>query len=313
MKKKLKILITVTCILAVLIVFSLDLFYRSAKRIRTRRETLSSEKIGTDLDGMKIVYFSDLDYGQFMDAERLQTLTEKITDADPDVIIFGGDLYAPDVTPDDTKNSELSSFLSSLEAPLGKFAVYGDADRSSDVYLNAANSVYSAANVEVLNNSSVNLHNYTSESITLVGLDSGLNGTPDTAAAYSAVSRTSYVLTVCHTPDTADQVPADLTDYFLAGHSHGGQIYYGLGAFYTPAFAVTYFRGKNDVNQTFTLDITNGVGTRGRDMRFNAPAEIVVYTLDSTVKEQNEKEETTAEPAATAAPSASSSSAASAG
>ena len=289
MKRKLKLLIVITCVLAFLIVFTCDLYYRSAKRIRVRRETLSSEKIPEDLNGMKILFFSDLDYGEFMDESRLRNLMQKIADADPDVIIFGGDLFSEGVTPDDTMIQTLSTSLSGIDAPLGKFAVYGDIDHSSDTVTNAVNTVYSAADIEVLNNASVTLHHYTSASITLVGIDSGLAGAPDISTAYSAVSRSAYVLTVCHTPDTVEDVPADLTDYFLAGHSHGGQIYYVLGAFYTPEMAVHYFRGKNTVNNAFTLDITNGVGTRGRDMRFAAPAEIVLYTLQAEKAAQSTK------------------------
>ena len=84
MKRKLKLLIVITCVLAFLIVFTCDLYYRSAKRIRVRRETLSSEKIPEDLNGMKILFFSDLDYGEFMDESRLKNLMQKIADADPE-------------------------------------------------------------------------------------------------------------------------------------------------------------------------------------------------------------------------------------
>jgi predicted MPP superfamily phosphohydrolase len=294
-----------------MIVFSLDLYYQSAKRIRIRRETLSSEKIDTDLDGIRIVFFSDLDYGEFMDETRLELVKTKIEDADPDILIFGGDLFSDGVTPDQTMIDTLSTFLSDIDAPLGKFAVYGDIDHSSEEVLNAVNAVYAAANVEVLNNAVVTLHNRTSKSISLIGLDSGLNGTVDVSTPYSQVSRNTYVLTVCHTPDTAADVPEDLTDYFLAGHSHGGQLYYGLGAMYNPEMAQRYFRGKNTVNNSFVVDITNGVGTRKLDMRFGAPAEVVVYTLSSLQAEETsdaavetEKAAETASPASTASASA---------
>ncbi|MBO7703380.1 MAG: hypothetical protein J6S26_02955, partial [Solobacterium sp.] len=72
----------------------------------------------------------------------------------------------------------------------------------------------------------------------------------------------------------------DLTNYMLAGHSHGGQAWWGFGALYTPLKAELYFRGKNNVRGYFTLDITNGTGTTKEDVRFLANAEIVLYTLE---------------------------------
>ena len=109
-----------------------------------------------------------------------------------------------------------------------------------------------------------------------------MNSTPDVNAAYANISSENYVISVCHTPDTASLVPLDTTDYFLAGHSLGGQAYYFLGAYYAPDKAVNYLRGKHLIQNTFVLDISNGVGTIGVDMRFLSPAEVVCYTLKST-------------------------------
>ena len=77
-----------------------------------------------------------------------------------------------------------------------------------------------------------------------------------------------------------------MTNLFLTGHSHGGQIYWLFGAYYTPAGAEQYFRGKSEVSNSFTLDITNGVGTTGKDVRFLANAEIVSYKLKCTKKSE---------------------------
>ena len=115
-------------------------------------------------------------------------------------------------------------------------------------------------------------------SITLVGIEPQSSDHQDLAAAYSSVSRTAYTIALCHTPDTAALVSSELTDYFLAGHSHGGQAYWGFGALYMPEYAQEYFRGKHTVSG-FTLDITNGVGTTIQDVRFLANAEVVRYEL----------------------------------
>ena len=93
-------------------------------------------------------------------------------------------------------------------------------------------------------------------------------------------------MTLCHTPDTVNEVPKDLTDYFLAGHSLGGQANFIFTSFYEPAYATQYLRGKHLIDNTFTLDITNGTGTVNQDVRLFAPAEVVVYTLKMTQKKE---------------------------
>jgi predicted MPP superfamily phosphohydrolase len=155
--------------------------------------------------------------------------------------------------------------------------------------------VMDASDFEILDNESVLLRNGGSQSITLVGLDNGLNGITAAEAAYENVSAGSYVIAVCHTPDSAGKVPGDLTDYFLAGHSHGGQAYFFFTAEYTPPKATEYLRGKHNVNGRFILDITNGTGTTGRDVRFLSDAEIVLYRLHSSAAVQPPQETSSAE------------------
>lgn len=258
-----------------------DAHYKAPSRYNVRYETLSSIFIPKQLDDVSILFFSDLDYNHFMNEDRLNKLTNKINSLSPDVIIFGGDIFDQDCgnLNDETKETVIK-YLKSLNAPLGKFAVYGDLDHRSTQMEDTVNEILYASNFEVLNNKAVMLRNNGSQSISLIGLDSGLYGNQDITNAYKNVSRTNYTITICHTPDTADEVPSDITNYFLAGHSHGGQVNYGFKAKYIPKMAEHYTFGKHKINDRFTLDITNGVGTTVEDVRFLADAEIVMYRLN---------------------------------
>ncbi len=279
-----KLIIRILLILALLIctsaVLAFDAFYTAPSRFTTRYETISSIYIPDQLDDVNILFFTDLDYGTFMDDERLGKLIDTINSLSPDAVIFGGDLYDQNAgTVTEEQISTVTAALKSIKAPLGKFAVLGDFDHSDDTRLQNVKDTLYNGDFELLLNSSISLRNEGSQSIAIVGLDSGLKGTADISAAYANVSPTSFVLTVCHTPDTADSVPADSTKYFLAGHSLGGQAYYFFDALYTPEMAVNYFRGKHTVSGSFTLDISNGVGTTVKDVRFLSNAEVVIYRL----------------------------------
>lgn len=279
LKKGLIIFLSFALVISFII---LDAIMIEPSRITVRRENLESEKIPEALDGMEICYFSDLDYGLYVDEKRLDTIVSKINNLGPDVVIFGGDLYDDSITPDETGNAILAKELAKIKAPYGKFAVYGDHDDASSELQNATDSIYSASGFEVLANVSISLHKKTSSSITLVGIGNGITGKCDIETAYSNVSSNNYVLSVCHTPDTADSVPLDLTDYFIAGHSHGGQVYYVLGALVTPQMAINHLHGKNVIQDAFTLDISDGVATTMKNIRFLTSNEIVMYRLTHT-------------------------------
>lgn len=294
MKTSTKILLTVVIALSLLSFTLVDAFFVSPKKYDVRNETLQDESIGEQLNDMNILFFSDLDYGTFMNEERLNKLIDKINGIGADVIIFGGDIYDYDAEASEESNTIIANAFSQLEAKYGKFAVYGDVDDRSEDMKNAVNSIYSASSFEVIENASFPIHKNGSQFITIVGLDNGVNGTKDIESAFANVSADGYVITVCHTPDTATEVPSDLTDYFLAGHSHGGQIYYFFSASYTPSYATKYLRGKHTVSNAFTLDITNGVGTRKNDVRLFADAEVVLYTLKHEETKQTKNTQTQA-------------------
>ena len=282
--RKKKILMHILSIIVFISLIGLVLYYdafnTAPSRFQVRYETLRSVFIPDQMDDVTILYFSDLDYGTFMDKKRLEKLTETINSLSPDVILFGGDLFEQSAVISETKKQELITCLSSLHAPLGKFAVTGDVDCYTVGNREAAADILFQSDFELLINSSVILRNNGSGSITITGLDSGLYGNPDINAAFANVSRAGYNIVLSHTPDLAEQIPSDLTDYLLSGHSHGGQAYWGFGALYTPPMAEVFFRGKHRINDLYTLDISNGVGTTIQDVRFLAGAEVVLYRLN---------------------------------
>lgn len=299
MKPLTKIFILLGLIAAIAGFLTYDAFNIAPKRYATRHETLSDEKIPRQLDDINILFFSDLEYGTFMNEERLNNLVDTINNISPDVIIFGGDLYDQEAIANADSNTILTNAFKSMDAPLGKYAVYGDNDRASSTRADAFSKIMMDADFEILNNNSISLRNKGSQSIYLTGLDNSLNGTTDTGTAYRNVSPEAYNITICHTPDTALEISSDLPDYFLAGHSHGGQAYFFFTAEYTPAYATDYLRGKHSINDAFTLDITNGVGTTQTDVRFLSDPEVVVYHLNSLAQEEIPQGDLETEPAVT--------------
>ena len=280
MKISTKILIVLFLLAGVTTYLICDSYFLAPERLTTRKIELESEKISDSLDDMRIICFSDLDYGSFTDESRLNNLMQYINDLSPDVILFCGDIYDTGVIADEKKDEIIINAFSSLNAQYGKFAVLGDRDCTTQAQKEAVSDILYQSDFELISNSSIQIHRNSSSYITLVGLENEINGEQNIAQAYANVSRSAYVLAFCHTPDTAVQVPADLTDRFIAGHTHGGQAFWYFGSLITVDEG-SYLRGTHDISGMFTLDITNGTGTTVKDVRFLANAEVVLYILKS--------------------------------
>ena len=250
----------------------------NTRQLTLREEVLSSEKIDADTDGLLIAFFSDLDYGRFIDRDFLDKTVEEIRSFHPDLILFGGDLLDPSIVNEISQEDldYLMNSLKSLQARYGKYAVYGDDDlRSRD----KADYVYTNAGFKVLDNRSQQISIDRNSAISLIGISPLVKGQPDIVTAFSGTGTAHYNIVLSHCPDLFDDLGEHEFSYFLSGHSRGGQIDLPIiDLFGRPEGCRKYFSGKITRNGK-TLDITNGVGRIDTDARLNADAEIVFYTL----------------------------------
>lgn len=287
MIKKLLKIVSALLILALIIagVFFYSI-YVSVGRLNIDYGTISSPKIPADMENVSIAFFSDIHYGTFMNEERLTKMIEKINNSHPDILVFAGDMFDhPEIAlPDEETVSLVTTLLTSLEAPLGKFAVLGEQDEVNDDIKAMVQNVLYQSNFELLNNRSVRLRNNSNASITLIGVDSYINGTIDIPSAFASVNAEEYNILVTHCPDlaTSSELPLSSLDMIVAGHSHGGQVYLPLlGPLNPIEGAKTYHHGSYTINDT-KLVITNGLGTTDMDMRLFAPPQLTYYRLKSS-------------------------------
>lgn len=85
-----------------------------------------------ELDGLKVVQISDLHISPYITDDFLKRISLNIQKIAPDIIVFTGDLLCYSKL---TDQARLKNFLSSLHAPLGCFAIYGNHDYSQYVSL----------------------------------------------------------------------------------------------------------------------------------------------------------------------------------
>lgn len=201
------------------------------KSLEINTLNISSKKIPHSFNHLKIVQFSDTHVGFHYTLAQLKKLIKKINQLQPDIIVFTGDLI--DAPNQYNENTQLSEALLELNAPHGKYWVYGNHDHGG-YGTDLIESIMRNANFTLLQNSceSIQIDN---QAITLAGIDDAILGSPDLHTTLDKVDPSQFTILLSHEPDIADTTINFPVDVQLSGHSHGGQVRLPIiGHIYTP-------------------------------------------------------------------------------
>lgn len=284
-----KLLRIVSILLVLALIFMGSMYYAlfvAVNHTEVRYETLRSDKIPESMNDIQILFFTDVEYGAFMNENKLQDVIDTINDAQADVVIFGGDLFDhPEKNGiDEETASSLTEMLKQIDAPLGKYAVLGERDQVSEEVRTQVTQILDGADFELLTNTAIRIRNGSMSGITLIGADSQVNGSPDLSAAFNNISDQEYNIMITHCPDlfADEQIPYASISLGLAGNSHGAQINIPLiGGYRQFDGSQTYSLGKYSISG-MELQVSSGVGTTEINARLFSPSEVVVYRLVHT-------------------------------
>lgn len=246
-------------------------FFIEPKRIVVHNYTLGNNE---GQEPVKIAQLSDIHIQKNYSAAQLEKIVTNVNLEKPDIIVFTGDLfdnyakYAP--------TDGVIAALSRLEAPLGKFAVWGNHD-----YGGGAARIYpeilSASGFQLLENIGVNVSITDEKSIYIAGMDDSLLGNASISQTL-ADRQSDYTILLSHEPDVADTLVDQNIQLILSGHSHGGQVKL---PFFTikNVLAEQYFERFYQLENDTTLYVNTGLGTTKIPARFRVPPEIAVFNL----------------------------------
>jgi predicted MPP superfamily phosphohydrolase len=226
---------------------------------------------------LRIGLLADPHVGSLHDTiSRLERAVAMLQTASPDLILCLGDYIERRWSgPALADPAEVAGALGQLRAPLGVYAVLGNHDwRLHGVPMRAA---LEAVGVPVLTNRSQRLDSADGP-FWLIGVGDRYVGLDDLDSTLAAVEDGPIVL-MTHSPDLFPDVPAQVA-LTVAGHTHGGQIHLPLiGAPWVPSrHGRQYLRG-HVVEDDRHLFISRGLGNSRVPIRFGAPPEVVVVTL----------------------------------
>ena len=240
--------------------------------------TIGHSTIPKSFDGFKIVQFSDTHLSEHFTIDRLQKIVDKINSLSPDLLFFTGDLM--DEPNQYAQINQIVTVLKKLEAPFGKFAVYGNHDHGgygTDIYRN----VITMSGFTLLQNEVRNISMLDEKKISISGIDDLMLGKPSYEGTLGNLNTETFNILLAHEPDAALEAKNFHIHLQLSGHSHGGQVQLPFyGPLITPPYATEYFEGMYDVGN-MKLYVNRGLGTTRLPFRFFSVPELTQFTLRS--------------------------------
>ena len=238
------------------------------------KEYVITTDIADSYDGFKIVHFSDLHYGRIITEQELKIISKEINLINPDIVVFTGDLIDDSIDIDNFNDEKLISFLSSIKAKYGKYAVRGNHDYV--VYADKIKNLFADSGFTYFEYSSDILYNESNDKIFIGGLDTSFYDKDDLDKTLTYQDENiSYKIILTHEPDISDEIvnKDNTINLILAGHSHNGQVRLPfIGALTTPEKAKKYYDNYYKIQNT-DLYVSSGIGVSKVDFRlFNRPS-----------------------------------------
>jgi uncharacterized protein len=226
------------------------------QRPKVYHVTVPVKDLPEALDGVSICQLSDFHRSDIVPERHIRACAEAGLKLKCDVVALTGDF----VSNSGKHYKSLADGLACLEAPLGKYAVWGNHDYWSGK-LEALQAELESTGVQVLTNRAVAVETKGTR-WWVVGVDDMWTGKPDLDKALEGVPDDEFRLLLSHCPDFADIAAQRGIQLQLSGHSHGGQV---AGFFMTHRFLPKYGRkypiGLQHVASSNTIVYTNvGIG-----------------------------------------------------
>ncbi|MCR8645988.1 metallophosphoesterase [Paenibacillus sp. N1-5-1-14] len=243
---------------------------------------IKSSNLPESFHHKKIVQISDIHLGDHYSTSQLNKLVQQINAQKPDIVVFTGDLI-DNYHEYSGNNDAISSALKNINAPLGKFAIYGNHDRGGGASRHYGK-IMENGGFTVLVNESQEIRLPSKEKITISGLDDFLLGNPKIKGTLGNLDEKLFNLLIVHEPDVVDRLQGYPIDLQLSGHSHGGQVKLpGDIALVTVPLARKYLEGMYSVpgkGRMIQLYVNRGIGTTREPLRMFSTPEISVFTLE---------------------------------
>jgi len=257
--------------------------YFDTNTVRIIGKEFSVPGLPEELDGLRITHIADLQADPRTREKKLNRYVRKINKLEPHLVVHSGDL----VTSGKRFIEMGANALGSVDAAYGVFTCVGDHDHWA-----GSDSIRAA-----LANRGVIYRDNKNEFVEVNGSTVGISLVTDIYSRRLSdetldslaldLARAELRIIVPH------QVPEHLVDrarergyhLFLAGHTHGGQVAFGIPGLFLLQGSRTetpYVTGFFDLG-SMLVSVNNGLGLTLAPIRFQAPAEVSLITVRRAV------------------------------
>lgn len=248
-------------------------FFIEPKRITTKHYDLGDT--ASQQAPVRLLQLSDIHLQKNYSTKQLEKIVAVANKEKPDIVVFTGDLF--DNFASYGPYEETIEALSKLEAPLGKYAVWGNHDYgggASRVYA----SIMAESGFQLLENAGRMIPLADQKNLYLAGIDDSLFGAPSIQQAMTARTDADYSVLLSHEPDVVEPAVEYDVSLILSGHSHGGQVRIPFFPV-TTALAKKYISGFYTLGDQTELYVNTGLGTTMIPIRIGVPPQIAVFDL----------------------------------
>lgn len=268
----------VLCICLIVMLLSVLFIYATkVEPYRLRIDTVNFQTVFSE--SLKVVQISDIQISESFTTDHLKKVVAETNEQDPDIVLFTGDLY--EIYAEYHDDKALIDTLSAIEAPYGKFAVWGNRDYGGGA-ARQYETILKQSGFQLLQNEAVFIMLDNGEMLLLAGLDDALLGNPDITSIAEEFQGTEHMFSILmtHEPDTADLYSDIGFNLIVSGHSHGGQVNVPFLPKMTTSMAEKYVDGLYRLNEHTSLYVSSGIGTSRYPIRFGVVPEITAFSLE---------------------------------
>jgi len=245
---------------------------RESLNFQIEHTTVGLTNLPDLFDGLRILQLSDIHIDGFVDGGK--KLQENVRNLEFDLCVLTGDYRFLTYGPYDRCGDKMAALLKTLQCKMGTYAILGNHDFIEVV------PYFEAAGVPVLMNDSFELK-IENQNIYLAGVDDPhFYGADDIDKALDKVPQDSCILLLAHSPEIYKEAEEKSINYYLCGHTHGGQICLPGGIPVITHGACPRYMCSGSWNyKTMQGYTSRGAGCSGVQARLNCPPEITIHTL----------------------------------
>jgi predicted MPP superfamily phosphohydrolase len=270
--------LVIICAAGFIALYSVVIIVHDTWTVRIVEHEVSLPPQFKSLSGFRIAQISDVQGDGRTTPQILRTYVAKVNSLNPDLVLFAGDL----VTSGTQYIDSTAAILGTLKSRYGSIAAIGDHDIFSrkSMVLDALK----GAGVTVVEDTTLTVGSDDAKiAVTVVTYTYGQKPSTGRIEQLLDTNADHYRILLVHQPAEILVSTAEKKGYqlFVAGHTHGGGIAFGIPGLFLIAPASIenrYVSGFYRVG-SLIVSVTNGLGFTLAPVRYHAPAEIVIITL----------------------------------